>query len=95
MKKVALLFAALLAYMGMAIAAVNINSATKEQLESLGPVTRVGICLGCDRAHMGCRPRYDRAHREKLRLGCDAPLAGTEIAGADRVGRDDRSVSHR
>ena len=46
MKKVALLFAALLAYVGMAIAAVNINSATKEQLESLngvGPVKAQAI----------------------------------------------------
>ena len=46
MKRVALLFAALLAYAGMAFAAVNINSATKEQLESLngvGPVKAQAI----------------------------------------------------
>jgi competence protein ComEA len=38
MKKVALLFAALLAYTGLAFAVVNINSASKEQLETLGGV---------------------------------------------------------
>ena len=46
MKRVALLFAALLAYAGLALAAVNINSATKEQLESLdgvGPVKAQAI----------------------------------------------------
>ncbi len=46
MKRVALFFAALLAYAGMAIAGVNINNATKEQLESLdgvGPVKAQAI----------------------------------------------------
>jgi competence protein ComEA len=46
MKKVALLFAALLAYTGLAFAVVNINSATKEQLETLdgvGPVKAQAI----------------------------------------------------
>ena len=41
MKKLAILFAALLAYAGLALAAVNINTATKAELESLdgiGPV---------------------------------------------------------
>jgi competence protein ComEA len=46
MKRVALIFAALLAYAGMAIAAVNINTATKAELESLdgvGPVKAQAI----------------------------------------------------
>ena len=46
MKRVALFFAALLAYAGMAIAAVNINTATKAELESLdgvGPVKAQAI----------------------------------------------------
>jgi competence protein ComEA len=46
MKKVALLFAALLAYTGLAFAVVNINSASKEQLETLdgvGPVKAQAI----------------------------------------------------
>lgn len=46
MKKVALLFAALLAYTGLAFAVVNINSATQEQLatlEGIGPVKAQAI----------------------------------------------------
>ena len=46
MKKVAMLFAALLAYSGFALAVVNINSASKEQLEKLegiGPVKAQAI----------------------------------------------------
>jgi competence protein ComEA len=45
-KKVALLFAALLAYTGLAFAVVNINSATQEQLATLdgiGPVKAQAI----------------------------------------------------
>ena len=46
MKRIALLFAVLLAYMGIALAAVNINTATKEELETLegiGPVKSQAI----------------------------------------------------
>src|SRR3954471_8270174 len=46
MKRIAWLFAALLAYVGLALGAVNINSATQEQLESLngiGPVKAKAI----------------------------------------------------
>ena len=46
MKKVALLFAALLAYTGLAFAVVNINSATQDQLATLdgiGPVKAQAI----------------------------------------------------
>ncbi|MEO5676718.1 MAG: helix-hairpin-helix domain-containing protein, partial [Usitatibacter sp.] len=46
MKRIALLFAALLAYAGLSLAAVNINSGTKEMLEALdgiGPVKAQAI----------------------------------------------------
>src|SRR3954454_8391259 len=46
MKRITLLFAALLAFAGLAFGQVNINSATKEQLESLngiGPVKAQAI----------------------------------------------------
>ena len=46
MKRIALRFAALLAYAGMALSAVNINSGTKEMLEALdgiGPVKAQAI----------------------------------------------------
>jgi hypothetical protein len=40
MKRIALLFAALMAWVGLALASVNINTATREQLETLDGIGR-------------------------------------------------------
>ena len=65
------------------------GEALREQREPVGPVTRVRVRLRRDRADAGPRPRDDRADGEELRLRRDAPLPGVEVAGGDRVGRDD------
>ena len=65
------------------------RGAAAEELEAVRPVARVRVGLGRDRADVRRRPRHDRADGEELRLRRDAPLAGVEVAGADRVRRDD------
>ena len=67
-----------------------------QQVEPVRPIARVRVGLGRDRADVRGRPRHDRADGQELRLRRHAPLAGVEVAGADRVRRDRRRVlSHR
>jgi hypothetical protein len=63
-----------------------------EKLEPLGPIARVRVSLGRDRADPWLGPRDDRADREELGLGGDAPLALVEVAGGDRVGGDEGAL---
>src|SRR5262249_5610496 len=61
----------------------------REKLEPLRSVARVGVGLGRDGADRRAGPGDDRADSEELRLRGNAPLARAEVAGNDRVGRDD------
>ena len=69
------------------------DSPLAQQREPVRPVARVRVRLGRDRADVRLGPRHDRADREELRLRRDAPLAGVEVAGGDRVRRDDRHLA--
>ncbi len=62
-----------------------------EQREPFGPVPRVRPRLRRDRAHERLGPGNDRADAEELRLHRDAPLPRLEVAGADRVRRDEHA----
>lgn len=59
-----------------------------QQRETVGPVARVRPGLGRDRADERLRPGDDAADGEELRLDGDPPVTRSEVAGADRVGRD-------
>ena len=63
--------------------------AAAQQREPFGAVPRVRVRLRGDRAGVRLGPRDDRAHREKLRLRRDTPLARIEVTRCDRVRRDE------
>ena len=67
--------------------------AVAQEREPVRPVAWVRVRLGRDGADTRLGPRHHRADREELRLRGDAPVARLEVAGRDRVGRDD-PVSH-
>ena len=64
--------------------------ALAQQREPVRAVTGVRVCLRGDRTGLRLSPRDDGADGEELRLRRDAPLARLEVAGGDRVRRDDR-----
>ena len=63
--------------------------AAAQQREPFGAVPRVRVRLRGDRAGVRLGPRDNRAHREKLRLRRDTPLARIEVTRCDRVRRDE------
>ncbi len=91
MKRVALLFAALLACVGTAIAAVNINSATKEMLEALdgvGPVKAQAIIdyrkkNGPFRTLEDIKKVDGIGEATFLKIRKDIALSGTSVAPKD------------
>ena len=64
-----------------------------EQREPVRPVARVRVRLRRDGAGLRLGPGDDRADGEELRLHRDAPLARVEVAGDDRVRRDDQPLA--
>ncbi len=64
-----------------------------QERQPVRAVAGVRVGLRRDGADARLGPRHHRADGQELRLGGDTPLARVEVAGGDRVRRDDR-LSH-